>query len=75
MFLMTFFRENYDFVRETKIVPCEKNTLKVKEAPRKLTVLQIWGNHVDKRRYTPNLGPFTGNPGVKQILTQQNCDK
>jgi hypothetical protein len=23
----------------------------------------------------PNLGPFTGNPGVKQILTQQTCDE
>jgi hypothetical protein len=23
----------------------------------------------------PNLGPFTGNPEVKQILTQQTCDK
>jgi hypothetical protein len=24
---------------------------------------------------TPNLGSFTGNPGVKQILTKQKCDK
>jgi hypothetical protein len=23
----------------------------------------------------PNLGPFTGNPQVKQILTQQRCDE
>jgi hypothetical protein len=28
-----------------------------------------------KEDKTPNLGPFTGNPGVKQILTQQKCDK
>jgi hypothetical protein len=24
-----------------------------------------------KEDKTPNLGPFTGNPGAKQILTQQ----
>jgi hypothetical protein len=41
----------------------------VKEALRKVTVLQIQGNHVDKEDKTPNLGPFTGNPGVKQILS------
>jgi hypothetical protein len=28
-----------------------------------------------KEEKTPNLGPFTGNPGVEQILTQQKCDK
>jgi hypothetical protein len=49
MFLWTFFSEKYDFVRETKIVPREKNTVNVKEAPRKVTILQIWGNHVGKR--------------------------
>jgi hypothetical protein len=38
------------FVRETKIVPREKNTVKVKEAPRKITILQIRGNHMGKRR-------------------------
>jgi hypothetical protein len=27
-----------------------------------------------KEDKTPNLGPFTGNPGVKQILTQQKYD-
>jgi hypothetical protein len=44
MFLRTFFSENDDFVRETKIVPQEKkNTVKVKEAPRKVTILQIRG--------------------------------
>jgi hypothetical protein len=48
MFLRTFFSENDDFVRETKIVLGEKNT--VKEAPRKVTILQIWGNHVVNRR-------------------------
>jgi hypothetical protein len=43
MFLRTFFSENDDFVRETKIVPQEKNTVKVKQAPRKVTVLQMRG--------------------------------
>jgi hypothetical protein len=50
MFMRTFFSEKDDFVRETKIVPQEKNTVKVKAAPRKVTVLQIWGNHTGKRR-------------------------
>jgi hypothetical protein len=43
MFLMTFFSENEDFVRETKIVPREKNTVKVKQDPRKVTILQMRG--------------------------------
>jgi hypothetical protein len=33
MFLRTFFSGKDDFVRETKIVPQEKNTVKLKEAP------------------------------------------
>jgi hypothetical protein len=37
-----------DFVRETKIVPREKNT--VKEALKKVTILTLHGNHVGKRR-------------------------
>jgi hypothetical protein len=49
MFLRTFFSENY-FLRETKIVPQEKNTVKVKEALKKVTILQIRGNHVGERR-------------------------
>jgi hypothetical protein len=50
MFLRTFFSEKDDFVRETKIVPREENTVNVKEAPRKVTIFQIWSNHVGKRR-------------------------
>jgi hypothetical protein len=50
MFRKTFFNEKVDFIIETKIVPREKNTVKVKEAPRKVTILQIWGNHMGKRR-------------------------
>jgi hypothetical protein len=38
-----FFSENDNFVRETKIVPREKNTVKVKQAPRKVTTLQMQG--------------------------------
>jgi hypothetical protein len=41
MFLRTFFSENDDFVRETKTVPREKNTVKVKEPPWKVRILQI----------------------------------
>jgi hypothetical protein len=69
MFLIAFFSEKDDFVRETKIVPREKNTVKVKEAPRKVTILQIRAITWVKEDKTPKLGPFTGNPGVKQILT------
>jgi hypothetical protein len=50
MFLRTFFSENEDFVRETKIVPREKITVKVKEALRNVTILQIRGNHIGKTR-------------------------
>jgi hypothetical protein len=50
MFLRTFFSENDDFIRETKIVLQEKNTVKVKAAPRKVIILQIRGNHMGKRR-------------------------
>jgi hypothetical protein len=50
MFLRTFFSEIDDFVRETKIVRRKKNTVKVKEAPRKVAILQIRDNHMDKRR-------------------------
>jgi hypothetical protein len=41
---MTFFSENDDFVRETKIVSQgKKNTVKVKQALRKVTILQMQG--------------------------------
>jgi hypothetical protein len=49
MFLRIFFIEKDDFVRETKIV-LRKNTVKVKETPRKVTILQLQGNHMGKRR-------------------------
>jgi hypothetical protein len=50
MSLWTFFSEKDDFVRETNIVPREKNTVKVREALRKVSILQIQGNHKSKRR-------------------------
>jgi hypothetical protein len=40
---MKFFSENEDFVTVTKLVPQDKNTVKVKQAPRKVTILQVWG--------------------------------
>jgi hypothetical protein len=48
-----------------------KNAVKVKEAMRKVTILQTLGNHVGKKKKdkTPNLGPLAGNPEVKQILS------
>jgi hypothetical protein len=49
MFLRTFFGEKDDFVRETKMLPRE-NIVKVKEAPRKVTILQIRGHQAGKRR-------------------------
>jgi hypothetical protein len=48
MFLRTFFSENDDFIRETK--KCAVRKKYRKKAPRKVTILQIQGNHVGKRR-------------------------
>jgi hypothetical protein len=50
----------------------DKITLKVKQAPRKVTTvtilhIRVGGTMWVKEDKTPNLGPFTGNPGVKQI--------
>jgi hypothetical protein len=41
----------------------------VKEASRKVTILQTGATTWVKEDNTLNLGPFTGNPGVKQILS------
>jgi hypothetical protein len=68
---LTFFSENDDFVRETKIVPREENTVKVKEAPRKVTILEIRGNHVGKRDKMLNLVFFAVNPGVLSAAPQR----
>jgi hypothetical protein len=43
MFLRTFYSKNDDFVKETKTMPLEKNTVKVKQALRKVTILQMQG--------------------------------
>jgi hypothetical protein len=49
--------------------------VKVKEAPRKVTIVTIhqkWGATTwVKEDKTPNLGSFIGNPGVKQITSDQ----
>jgi hypothetical protein len=47
----------------------KKNIVKVKEALRKIRILQIWATTWVKEDKTPNLGPFSGNPRVKQILS------
>jgi hypothetical protein len=58
MFLRTFFCENDYFERETKLC-CEKeNTVKVKQALRKVTILQIWGKHRGKRRQNAKFRTF-----------------
>jgi hypothetical protein len=56
-------------VREKKLCGQNKDTVKVKQAPKKVTVLQMRGNHMGKEDKTPNLGPFTGNPGMKRIAS------
>jgi hypothetical protein len=43
--------------------------VKVNEAPRKVAILQTQATTWVKEDNTPNLGPFTGNPGMKQILS------
>jgi hypothetical protein len=69
MILRIFFKENDNFVRETKIVPQEENTVNMKEAQRKVTILQIRGNHVGKRRQNAKFRTFYWKLGVKQILS------
>jgi hypothetical protein len=75
--LEDFFSEKYDFVRETKIVPQEKNTVKLKEALRKVTILEIQGNHVGKSRYNTEFRTFywKSRGETNFCLTQQKCDK
>jgi hypothetical protein len=43
MFLMTFFSENDDFERETKIVPQAKKYSESETSSRKVTILQMRG--------------------------------
>jgi hypothetical protein len=70
MFLITFFSENDDFVRETK------TALREKKYSESETSYEGSGNTSNvgammwvKKDKTPNLRPFTGNPGVKQTLS------
>jgi hypothetical protein len=58
MFLMTIFSENDDFVRETKIVPWEKNTVKVKEARGKWQYFKCGGNRMGKKRQNSKFRTF-----------------
>jgi hypothetical protein len=73
LFLRIFFSEKDDSVRETKIVQQEKNTVKVKEASRKVTRLQIRGNHVGKKDKTPNLGPCFVNILKVEFFRRKLC--
>jgi hypothetical protein len=57
MFLMTFFSEN-DFVRERKIVPWGKNTVKVKQAWGKWQYFKCGGNRMGKRRQNTKFRTF-----------------
>jgi hypothetical protein len=70
MFLMTFFSENDDFVRETKIVPRDKkyteSETNSEESSNTSNAAPTTWVKEDKK---PNLGLFTGNPAVKQILS------
>jgi hypothetical protein len=69
MFLRTFFSENDDFVRETKIVTQEQ---KYSESETRSEESDNTSNAGPtmwvKEDKTPNLGPLTGNSAVKQIL-------
>jgi hypothetical protein len=74
MFLVTFFSENYDFVRETKIVLRGKYSKSETSSEESDNTSNAEATTWVKENKTPNLGHFTGNPGVKQILTQQMCE-
>jgi hypothetical protein len=70
MFLRELFSENEDFVRETKIVMREKNTVKSETSSKESDNTSIAGPTTwIKEDKMLNVGPFTGNPGVKQILS------
>jgi hypothetical protein len=51
MFLMTFFGENDDFVREKRYSKSETSS-------RKVTLLQMRGNHVGKRKENAKFRTF-----------------
>jgi hypothetical protein len=47
----------------------EKKYGKSETSLRKVTILQMWGTTWVKEDKMTNVGPFIGNPGVKQILS------
>jgi hypothetical protein len=75
MFLRTFFSENDDFVRERKMC-CKKRKYSESETSSEENdnTSNVGPTTWVKEDKMPNLGSFTGNPGVKQILTQQKRD-
>jgi hypothetical protein len=66
---MTFCSEN-DFVREIKIVLREKKYSESETSSQESDNTSNAGAATwVKEGKTPNLGPFAGNPGVKQIVS------
>jgi hypothetical protein len=63
MFLRTFFSENYDFVRETKIVREKKYSESEMSFEESDNTSNVGATTWVKQDKTPNLGPLTGNPG------------
>jgi hypothetical protein len=73
MFLRTFFSENDDFVRKTKIVQREKKYSESETSSNESDNTSNAGATTwIKEHKTPNFGSFTGNPGMKQILPQKS---
>jgi hypothetical protein len=69
MFLRTFFSKNDDFVRETKIVPWEKKYSEGEtRSEESNNTSNVGATTWVKEDKTPNLGPFTGNPGMKHSI-------
>jgi hypothetical protein len=70
MLLITFFSENDDFERKIKIVPQEKKYSESETSSEESdNTSNVVATMCVKEVKTSNLGPFTGNPWVKQILS------
>jgi hypothetical protein len=77
MFPRTFFSENDGFVREIKIVLREKKYSESETSSEESDHTSDAGETMwVKEDKMPNLRPFTGSPGVRELyLTRQKCDK
>jgi acetyltransferase-like isoleucine patch superfamily enzyme len=56
--LEDIFQWKWRFCKRNKNCAVRKNTVKVKEAPRKVAILQIRGNHMGKRRSNVEFSTF-----------------